>query len=256
MLYNQINRKYFRGQSGVIAGVVDALLATLLATGLTLLIVNTGICIYYKLKFSQAASVALNYARDRALKTTRFESDPATTTDIQTVVDFALNTMGISTTTNNVTVRVDPTARIANRPAVTVTISMPVQLVGPFGRQVISDTEVSIYPDTVNYLGFQCSPGGTASAGRNGGYKIVWVPIVAAPPMGSPLPAETWWLSWARRAEIDHPRGNDHHHEPVGDPFVCPGASDTIHGYCYVAPNMGVGSGNVEARDSTPPPAR
>lgn len=243
-----INRKLkARSQSGVIAGVIDSLLATFLAIGLILLIVNSGIAIYYKLKFSQAAKVGLTYARDRALKTTRFSTDTATVSDIRAVVEFALTTMGIRATNTNVSI--DTNVRVRNNPAVVITVSMPVRFIGPFGQQNISEREVAICPRTVNYLGFQCSPGGLGpSPGHNGGYKMLWVPIVAAPPSGTPNPAMTRWLCWPRKAEIDD---CDHHQCPyVGDPPQLMHIADRIHGYCYAAPNGDV----VLPGDSTAPP--
>jgi len=201
-----------RNESGVIAGVFDAMLIIVLTCGLVLLIVNTSIVVHCKLKLRGVNAFALDLARDYALRSTDFSNNQGIANNISTLTQILYGDLP------NLNIVVKTNQTFNGFPAVTVTTTMKsVPLIGPFGPVDVSDTSLSIYKKTVGYMGFQCAHFLAEVGGHQNNAPIAWVPIVDPPAAGGNLPPYTYVLQSPRISHLEHPNGVPdalHHHPP------------------------------------------
>lgn len=206
-----------RNQRGLVAGVLDSMLIVILTVALVVLIVNTGIVMYYKLKAFEAGSFALDYARDIAMRTPNFKGDQAIADHISTLTQ-AISPLGNKM---NIIVKTDDT--LAFNPTILVTTTIKnVQLIAPMGPVDVTDRSMAVYRPTVGFLGFQAQLGGGSNkGGHKAGSPIEWVPVVQAPPAHEALPAYAWLLQAPRTNRLEKPTvAQPLHHAPVG-PGYC-----------------------------------
>jgi hypothetical protein len=232
-----INR---RSQSGVIMGIFDALLIATLTTAFIFLIVGTSSYMYLKLKLYERDSFALDYARSIAMETTDFETNRQAQ---EMIIIATQNLFGKAVGNREPAMKISFDSINQNRAIVVTSTLNTVNVLPGFSVDSISDVTTGIYRRTVGFMGFECKAYSHPVPGHRGGQTIAWVPIVEAPPVGTLLSAQTWWLQCP--FEFQYKDIASDHHEPPCRTFFIKGQRVHVDGKCEF-PSVGVGERSHE----------
>lgn len=191
-------------------GILDALLIVILTTAFVVMIVGTSSLMYLKLKLYERNAFALDLARSVAMTTTDFETNTQAHDYIINLTQILMPKLAGNR---------EPHTQISfdtingQRAIVIKSTISNVPLFGDFVVPTVTDTATCIYKRTVGFCGFECKQYNATVPGHRGNQPIAWVPIVEAPPVGSHLAGQSWWLECPRQLAFNS-IASDHHEPP------------------------------------------